>query len=252
MTTALFDQWQQHSKWMRGPARIEGDEVVLDDEVAETYLTDESEHRQRLLMDLYNLGDCDPLVVVTFVRHHGLLWHGPMGPGGSECRESLADWRAEVKHLRVTVGMYVTLKVADEVGRAKPARDYLRYLRDLDLFYALIPDNDQECLESVSTLLAERITRGMEGCSWTLIEASSLSRGGVKEGGLMDFFFGENPPNLIAAAYTQLASVIANKIPFGVCEGCGKLFTRKHGNKRYCITDCNVSIRQRRSRAYKS
>jgi predicted nucleic acid-binding Zn ribbon protein len=248
MVTAAFDL-RQHPKWMRGPARVDGDEIVLEDKAAEIYLIDELEHRQRLLVDLIDLRDCDPQGAVTFLRRRGLLWHGPKDLGSGECRESLADWRGDVRHLWVTVGLYLTLKVADEVGRAKPARDYLRNLRALNIFGGLIPDNDRECLEAVSVLLAERITRGMEGCSWTLVAACTLAREGVKEGGPHDFLFGEDPPNLVAAAYAQLASLIVNKIPFKQCAGCGSVFTPKHGRQRYCGKRCSERTRKARQRA---
>jgi predicted nucleic acid-binding Zn ribbon protein len=137
-------------------------------------------------------------------------------------------------------------------GTEGPSHALLQMLRDLDIFYAPIPDNDRKCLETVSLLLAERITRGVEGCSGTLVAACSLSRRGVKEGGPMEFFFGEDPPNLIAAGYTQFASLIANKVPFEQCEGCGTLFTPKHGKQRYCSKQCSDRTRQRRRRPKES
>jgi hypothetical protein len=242
---------RQHPEWVKGIAHIDGDEIVLDEETADSYLTDESEDRHLLLMDLTTLRDCEPEDVVRFVLRHGLLWHGPKDIGSGECRESLDEWRVAVGHLWLTIGLYLTLNTGWEAGTARPVRSFLRRLRDpdIDLFYARIPDNDRECLETVSVLLAERITRGMEGCSWTLIAACTLSREGVKEGGPTDFLFGEDPPNLVAAAYAQLASLIANKVPFNECEGCEKLFTPKHGRQRYCSKRCSNRVRKARERA---
>ena len=217
--------------------------------MVEKYLIDESEHRPDLLMDLTALRECEPQDVVRFVRRHGLLWHGLDDLGSGECRRSLTDWQAEVAHLWTTVGFYLTLNTAWEAGTAKSARDYLRNLRALNIFREVIPDNDRECLEWVSVLLAERITRGMEGCNWTLVSACSLSREGVKEGGPTDLLLGEDPSNLVAAAYAQLATLIANKVSFTKCEGCGKLFTPKHGSRKYCGKRCSDRVRKARQRS---
>ena len=98
-------------------------------------------------------------------------------------------------------------------------------------------------------LLAERITREMEGCSWTLVSACSLSRDGVKVGGPTEFLFGEDPPNLVAAACAQLATLIAKKVSFTKCEGCGKLFTPKHASQKYCGKRCSDRVRKAKQRA---
>lgn len=71
----------------------------------------------------------------------------------------------------------------------------------------------------------------------------------MKEGGPNDFLFGEDPPNLVAAAYAQLASLIASKIPFNECEGGGKLFTAKHGSQTYCGKRCGDRVRKAKQRA---
>lgn len=239
---------RQHPQWMKGPARIEDDEIVLETEAAETYVLSESEHRERLLMDLAALRDCETRDVVRFVGRHGLLWHGPKDIGG-ECRESLIEWRGAVRHLWVTVGLYLTLDLAEEVGEARPVRKYLQDLRGLGFFHARISDNDRECKETASVVLAERITGGMEGCSWTLVAACTLSREGIKEGGPMDFLFGEDPPSLVSAAYAQFASLIVNRVPFSECEGCGVLFIPEHGSQRYCSKRCSNRARKAKQRA---
>jgi len=248
MVSAAFPL-RQHPKWTRGPAHVSGNEIVLDEKAAETFLIDESEDRQRLLSDLIALRECKPEDTIGFVARHGMLWHGPEDIGSGACRESLAEWRADITHLWVTAGLYWTMKLSEEVGTAKPARDYLRDLRALNFFRAPIPDNDQACLETISVLLAERITRGMEGCSWTLVAACTLSREGAKEGDATDFLMGEDPPNLISAAYAQFASLVASKASIKKCNGCGVLFTPEHGSRRYCSKRCGDRSRKARQRA---
>jgi hypothetical protein len=79
-----------------------------------------------------------------------------------------------------------------------------------------------------------------------------LTTGGKKAGGPRDFLLGDDSSNLEVATYVQLATLIANKATFHECEGCGILFTPKHGNQRYCNKLCNDSVRQARRRAKES
>jgi hypothetical protein len=234
---------KQYPMWVRGQAHIDGDEIILDEETAERYLIDESEHRKQLLQDVTALSDYDPRGAVNFVRRHGLLWHGPEHLGSAECRESLTYWRVAAWDLRILVCLYIHLEDAESM------RKYLRTLRDAGIFWAPIPDDNQLCLEYASIELAGGITEGLNGCSWTLTAACTLKRDGVKVGGPTDFLFGDDPPNLVAGAYAQLASGIVNKISFNECEGCGTLFTPEHGGQRYCSKRCNNRVRKARQRA---
>ena len=241
----------QHPYWVAGHSHIEGDNIILDKESAEEYSIVHSERRPALLADLANLRGCEPRDVVGFVGRHGLLWHGPEELRGGTCLELLSDWRHEVYHLRLTIHFWLLLKLAQETGTAQPVRNFLRRLRepDIDHFYAPIPDNDEDCLETVSLLLAERITDGMKGCSWTLVAECTLAREGVPEVGATDFAFGEDPPSLVAAAYVQVATRIANKVAFCECEGCGTLFTPGHSSQKFCNPRCNARMRKARQRA---
>jgi predicted nucleic acid-binding Zn ribbon protein len=234
---------KQYPVWARGLGHISGDEIILQEKSAERYLTDESQHRERLLQDLIELSEHNPQGALDFVKRHGLLWHGPEHLGSGQCRESLTYWRAVAWDLRILIGLYIRLDDAQSM------RKYLRTLRDGGIFRAAIPDNDQTCLEYASIELSRGITKGLEGCSWTLTAACTLKRDGTKVGGPADFLFGDDPPHLVAAAYAQLASLIVNKIPFSECEGCGKLFTPKHGSQKYCSKQCSDRVRKVRQRA---
>jgi len=63
------------------------------------------------------------------------------------------------------------------------------------------------------------------------------------------FLLGDDSPNLEAAAYAQLATLIANKVPFHECEGCETMFTPTHGRQRYCTPQCSKRTRKARQRA---
>ena len=228
---------------MRGSATIDGDDVVLDSKSAEKYLRDKSEHREQLLPDLVALIEPDARSTVGFVERHGLLRHGPEHLGDDECRESLSDWQAAALNLRMLIELYVCLDDADSM------RTFLRRLRDIGRFRGPIPDDNQQCLAYVSGELARDITRGLQGCSWTITAACTLATDGKKVGGPRDFFLGDDSPNLEAAAYAQLATLIANKAPFHDCEGCGTMFTPDHGRQRYCTPQCNARARKARQRA---
>ena len=234
---------KQYREWMRGPAGVEGDSIVLDGKSAEKYLRDESEHGEQLLHDLVALSEPSPQDVLTFVGRHGLLWHGPKYVGDEECREFLTYWRAAAWDLRILIDLYIRLDDAEAM------RGYLRALRDAGLFWAPIPDDDVQCLENASIEIARQVTEVLQGCSWTLTAACTLKRNGKKEGGPTEFRFGDDSPNLVKAAYAQFASMIVNKAPFYECEGCGRFFPVEHGNQRYCETSCSVRTRKARQRA---
>jgi hypothetical protein len=234
---------KQYRGWARGAARIEGDEIVLDEEVAEEYFRDESDHWNQLLPDFAALRADDPQSAVGFASRHGLLWHGPEHLGSGECRESLLDWRIAATALNVFIGLYINLEDADLM------RNYLSGLRADGMFWQRIPDDDRLCLEFASAELAGGITRGLQGCSWTITAACTLTTDGRKAGGSRDFLLGDDSPNLEAAAYAQFATLIANKAPFHECEGCGIMFSPDHGRQRYCTLQCNARVRKARQRA---
>src|SRR4051794_27952564 len=78
--------------WVRGKARVDGEEIVLGPAKTELYDAPNSKHHATLLEDLAALHDFKRGDPIAFVRHHGLIWHGPDEVQQGACRESLKWW----------------------------------------------------------------------------------------------------------------------------------------------------------------
>lgn len=240
--------------WISGPARIDGDEIVLEPDKARLYSAFEPEHYPEVLCDLAALRDFKLQDPVDFARRHGLLRHGPDQVHKGEYRESLRWWRAVGTYLSMTIHLYMALKQGLDEKSAGPVRAFLWAYRDARLFKDKIPDDKDELLEYASIQLAELITRGLEDSKETFVAACGLLRDGNKIGPPGDFRYVIEPPNLVALAYKHLASLIVTRAEFRVCKGCGRWFQPIHGRQWHHTKDCGRNKRQRnfRARAAKS
>lgn len=234
-------------KWMRGEARIDGDEIVLDAARARPYDFLEPEHYATLLPDLAALYDFKLQDPVEFARDHGLLWHGPDDLTNGSCRESLRKWQAAGMYLTMTITLYMALRQGLDENTAEPVRGLLWAYRDAGLFIDKMPDDKDELLEYVSIQLAELITRGLEGSSETFVAACGLVRDGEKVGPAGDFRYVTETPDLVATAYKHLASLIVTRAEFRECKGCRRLFQPDHGSQTHHTKDCGRNKRRRNS-----
>jgi hypothetical protein len=248
--------------WVRGPATIEDDCIVLDLREAERYEAFRPVHSSQLLSDMARLVELDfgarlfsidRSRVRSFVERHGLIWHSPESLGEGEVREELSDWTYAAAELQLSVMLLAKLREAAENDSAQIVRDYMRSLRDFGVFRRMyLPDDDDELLDFVSIQLSERITRGMEDCTPTLLTMCSLIKeDGSKAGLFNDFRFSNCPKSLLGAANYELASLISRKEWFLLCEGCGRMFQPIHGHQTFCETRCSERSRKRRQRKRK-
>lgn len=249
--------------WVRGPAFIDGDEIVLIGGKAELYAAFDPEHATRLLLDLGNLAKLGEVVAgektfdvrltdtgraLEFAKTHGLLWHGPGKVGRDEVQESLKDWFIAGVELSFSTALYGKIRQSQEEGPAEPVRSYLRMLRDAGIFkHISLPDGDDELLEYASIQLAERISRGLAECTPTLVAACGLLEDGVRVGEAGDFRFGNDSGSLIGAAYYQLASLVSRKVVVRDCAECGVMFVPNDPRQRE-HKKCGNRKRQRESR----
>jgi hypothetical protein len=234
--------WYQYPHWVRGPARIDGDEIVLDEDRAKAYFLYQPTD---LLFDLADIAadpsNLDPRRATAFVRRYGLLWHGAEDLGTGRCRESLERWWTESYALAVTTDLYARLREAVATDSAHPLRampfDFMQFIEGGD------PEDDEFYIESASLVLAEAISLKLEGCNVGI--ASSLGVD-VEQRSPLHFLLAQNPPNLVAAAYAQLAMAMVNRIPIEECQGCGRMFIPKSGKQKYCTPTCASTTRWRR------
>jgi hypothetical protein len=242
MTEFGMEGWRQYPFWARGPAQIEDGEIALDEERAQTYYLFESTD---LLFDLADLvsdpANPDPRNAITFVRRHGLLWHGEKDLGSGKCRESLEEWWDEACTLAATTDLYVRLKDSVRSGSAEPLLtgpiDYAAFEDDS------ITKNTESLIEFTSLFLAEMISTRLEGCSLGITSSMSID---VKSREPLSFLLMQNPTDLVSGAYIQLAQAMANRVPVEVCPGCGKMFMPESGKQKYCTTSCANTSRWRR------
>ncbi len=168
--------------------------------------------------------------------------------GAGEVRESLKDWFLAGVDLSLSTAMYSCIGQPQEEKSAEPVRSYLRLLRDAGFFKRIsLPDDDNDLLEYSSIQLAERVSRGMAGCTPTLSAACGLLEDGKKVGAAGDFRIGNEPDSLVGAANYQLACLIALKKVARDCEECGEMFFPEDPRQRY-HPKCGARKRQRESR----
>jgi hypothetical protein len=228
----------QRPRWVRGPAFVEDNDVILDESRAERYWLNEPEQVEQMAFDLaamaFHGSGRDPQQAVAFVRRYGLLWHGVDELGSGSCRESLDDWWHEAEKLSTLLLTSVKLGEAMREGSAAPVREHFERL-------GIGFETDEAYLMAATTSAARLINEGMQDTRWgmSVIEPGELR-------------LTHYPPNLVSAAYADLGALISKKVKFKECPGCGRVFQSKSGKQQYHEPDCATRKRQRRWRMNKS
>lgn len=243
-------QWQQYPPWARGSARIVKDEVVLDEARAETY---HMRGTDALMFDLAALAadwnKRDTRDVLTFVRRHGLLWHGEQDLGTGACRESLSEWWGESRTMAFLMQLSAELRESVRTGSGRLIRTMIEDYPEMFgleeqeariLAYTL---DDQVLINTASVLLAKVVTSKLEGTSMGLVSSAPQE---LAPGGPETFLLSQNPPNLLAAAYVQFSQAVVYRAPIEECPGCGRRFIPKSGKQKYCTKTCASTSRWRR------
>jgi hypothetical protein len=239
-------QWRQYPSWARGPARMVGDEVVLDEDRARLCHIYEPADLMFELAELAADWDSrDTRDVLAFVGRNGLLWHGPKDLGTGECREPLDKWWIESRILALLINLYAGLKDSIEKNSTLPLRQTLADFTEV--FQATPPEpDDQTLMEQTSVYLAEAVTTQLEGCHMGLTSSVLLD---VRPRDPGIFLLSQRPPDLLTAAYVQFAQAIANRAPVEECPGCGRMFIPQSGKQMYCTKSCASTSRWRRWKA---
>lgn len=235
--------------WVRGPAKIEDGEVVLDRGRAEKYEFLNAEASEMMAFELAALPwhKRDEREVVTFVWRYGLLSHSAEDVGRGECRESLEDWWREATALHFVGAFYQSLMDSRESGSAKKVQDFLRQFGyGFRILKPEAADLDQAYMAEASILLANLVNVGMNGrrgeerCVWGL---NAIGPGA--------FRLTQHPPDLISRAYAAFATLIANNVETRFCVVCGTQFRPKTKRSETCGDACASTKRGRRFRAKK-
>ena len=222
------------SEWLRGPARIVGGEVVLDEERAERYTP---YNMDRAIFELAALGQQEDIDIRTFVRRYGLLRRGPKLLGTGKCREPVSEWHNAIRIAWSAVHLYLKLREAAKTGSADP-------VRALGVNWLQAPETstDEEYLMWRNILLAKLINDHLRHSPTVLVPAYSPEQG--TEPGA--FVFTSRTPDLLTAAYADFATLVARRAELKECPGCGQLFHPKSGKQKYHEPSCSGSARWRR------
>lgn len=233
--------------WVKGPAKIENGEVVLDVDRAEEYEFLSPEASERMAFELASLPwhTRDEREVKRFVRLYGLLSHGAEDLKRGENRESLEDWWNEAMALHFVGACYQTLSDSKVSGSAKKIKDFLRQFGyGFQETESGIADLDRAYMTEVSIWLANLINAGLNGrrseqrCVW-----------GLNAVGPGAFRLTQHPPDLVSRAYAAFATLIANSAETRFCKVCAKQFRPRTKRSWACSDAHAVTLRSRRSRA---
>lgn len=250
------------SAWVRGPARVEDGEVVLDETRAEEYGFTAPEQSEQMAWDLARLGvrDADERDVLSFVRRYGLLFHGAEDledPEVQECRESLQDWWAEAARLRAVGVLYQRIQDARYDGAVRPIQDLLR---NAGVGFPSLDSTDEDFVDEyilrAGKQLARMINEGLGGGPNRRHGKESVPPGhedrrcwwGLKATAPGEFRLTQYPPDLLTRAYSALAHLIATGAEIRFCEACNKQFRPKTARSKCCSSTCSNTARSRKLR----
>jgi hypothetical protein len=243
--------------WARGPARIVGDEIVLDEDRAEPYHLGEALYVEFALEDL---DEAYPQSAVAFARKYGLLWHGAEYLGTGECRERLSDWWDVAYELHFVLTLYRGLQESVLAGTVEPLERLEEGWTAIDWSRLKVgsktarsfseetldkqPDTgveytDERFLTDASHVLAAFINVGLENCEMGFLALTTHTEPGK-------FSLQLAPKNLVGAAYANYASVISERREIKECPGCGRMFFPESGRQKYCTKSCASTSRWRR------
>ena len=97
-------------------------------------------------------------------------------------------------------------------------------------------------MDCASVLLAEVVSRKLEGCTLSIASSVQLD---VTPNGHGTFLLSQRPPNLVAAAYVHLTQAMVSRASTQECPGCGWMFIPESGKQKYCTKSCANTNRWR-------
>lgn len=248
-TGAAF--WLQSPYWVRGLARIEGDEIVLDEADAETYYIQEPVD---LLPDFARLAEFldsrakGERLALDFVQRHGLLWHGPDSLGSGKCRESLESWIYASLRIRIAATLYARLQETMRTGSVEP----LQSLRgEIEWDWASLcerePANEWEYTAFASLVVAQVVNEGLADSGHRVAAACALTDDDVTPKGPPGvFLFDVHSRTLEAAAYVAFSILLEHNASLSECPNCGRPFPPRSGKQKYCTESCANAARWQR------
>lgn len=226
-------------RWLKGRARFEGGEIVLDSRT----ITEYQPFADKVTDYPYELAAiAEPGEAVTFARRFGLL---RFGPGAEQLREPWAEWERAALQVRAILRLGVDL--GDAVRGDSEAIASLRAQAERwgHLFEARAA-NDEELLSQTSVVVAQLVNEGLDDVGFGVQAEVGLKLADDTEGRPGRFTMSPRSPNLLGLIYYALALALVSRIPGRECEGCGRIFPVRDPRQRYHDPQCAQRTRYRR------
>ena len=229
-------------KWIRGPAIVDSDWIVVDRKRAEPYSPLSLRPRQ-LMYSLAGVRTRDD--VVAFVGRFGLL---KQGPSSEQLRESIAEFEEETHLLHSILRLGNALR-----GAVRGDPDQLTVIRAMTHVVAPMfqapPADDKEMLMQTSKAISWLVSSRLDG---TTIRIETTCDYDLPVSAPDVFALNVNPPNLLGWAYYDLAQVLTHREPMSTCPTCGRMFVPEDGRQRFCQPACASRARFRRFKQRKA
>lgn len=230
--------------WLRGPTRLEEEDVVLDGVRATEY---DPLEEPRLWLALTRVQT--PADAAQFAARFGLLHAGnPTLKREREYREPVSVFLHHARDLRhlAEITLHVRGAVSGEARawRALRLAYPLTYLRALPKYAdEPIETDDQRYLAVVMDLVTWGLDDGLLDAHLMALNSGAYHRDQVGE-----IVLGILPQHLRHWCYFQLARVLAARATLAVCAEptCAQLFEVGHRLQRFCSPTCTQRGRYRR------
>jgi hypothetical protein len=222
----------QAPRWLRGPAKIQGDWITLERSRAEFYAPLETPPAGRAQSLVFALaGVKTRRDIAAFVSKFGLLRHGPED---SALRESVAEFESEASTLQEVLWLAnaVRAAVGGDDEQAEIIRQHAGMLRE---FFREPAPSDEGLFMQASKVIAWIVSDRLQETTMRMDAACELvlpdNRPGV-------FLLNVHPPNLLGWVYYQVAHMLVERGPLTTCQECGRVFAPHDKRQRYCEPKC--------------
>jgi hypothetical protein len=218
-------------QWQRGPAWIEGDNVLVDRERA-TFYAPLYQPVWKELTGIRSAAD-----VPAFVEQYGLLRLHPTSTDqrGSQPVAEIVKAAEQLREVIRTVKAVRAVQARDTSTAERAA-----YLDELRQRFTPSHDDDRSLLIYASGWAAWALTVKLMPAPPRVYDPAS-DGGAVEPGRLRIGIIAET---LEQVCYMQVAIVLSEQEPIDVCRNCGRPFVPVDGRSKYCGSLCAGRFRQ--------
>ena len=222
--------------WWRGPAKVQGEYLVLNAEESEAFALDtQTGAGDDLAFDLAEVDSVE--AAQAFVSKWGFL---RTGPESGRTTERAADLIADGQRVRAILTMYADLL---HYVTGEPTGSNLDRWRTALQPLGIEGDPEPTDLAEVAAALVN------EALGNTPLAVVVNPNFGTE--GEAPFLASIGAADLLGFAYFHVATLLMGSTPLRACEVCGRPFEVRHPRQRYCSERCGTRARQRRFAAKK-